>query len=173
MSTEEDPSSVDEVSSEGRSKRHRSPFPSFPECKEEELDEDPSYRQFLATVRSLLHLPTTDDSAEVPSKIFASRDRSKKKLAVLPTSLPPVEEINARWKALENKAEDNQHSEDAEKLRSTPCNSDAFLPYNRPLMKFYNEDYNFRIFNSGAQMPRLFQGNLYLGSISQKDLAQT
>ena len=98
---EEDQSSVHEVSSDDRSKRHRSPSPSFPERKEEELDEYPSCRQFLVTVRSLLDLPTTDDSAKGPSKIFASRDRSKRKLPVLPMSLPPVEEINARWKALE------------------------------------------------------------------------
>ena len=86
--------------SETRSKRHRSPSP---ERKEEELD--PSYRQFLATVRSLLDLPTVDEAAEAPSKIFTSRDRSKRKQMVLPKSLPPVDEINARWKALENKAE--------------------------------------------------------------------
>ena len=52
--------------------------------------------QFLATVRSLLDLPTTDNSAEVPSKIFVSRDISKKKLAVLSMSLPPIEELGGR-----------------------------------------------------------------------------
>ena len=55
-------------------------------------------------VQSLLDLPTTDDSAEVPSKI---------------------------------RAEGNSRSEDADKLRSTPYNSDTSLPYNRPLMKVY------------------------------------
>ena len=53
-------------------------------------------------MRSLLDLPSTDESLEALSKTFASRYRSRKKLEVLPMSLPPVEEINARWKALEN-----------------------------------------------------------------------
>ena len=52
-------------------------------------------------------------------------------------SLPPVEEINARWKALENKAEGNPCSDEAEKQGSTPYITDTFLPYSRPLMKFY------------------------------------
>ena len=75
LETEEDDcSSIQEIS-EARSKRHRSPSPCVPDRKEEELDEDPSYRQFLATVRSLLDLPTVDEAAEAPSNIFASRDR--------------------------------------------------------------------------------------------------
>ena len=45
--------------------------------------------------------------------------------------------MKARWKALENKAEGNLCSEDTDKFRSTPYNSNTFLPYNRPLMKFY------------------------------------
>ena len=52
-------------------------------------------------------------------------------------SLPPVDEITERWGALVNKAEGNPGSEDAQKLRSTPFNTDTFLPYSRPLMKFY------------------------------------
>ena len=118
-------------------RRGMSPSPGLPHCKEEELDEDPSYRQFLSTVRSLLNLPTVDEAAEAPSKIFTSRDRSKRKQAVLSMSLSPVDEIIERWRALENIAEGNPCSEDAEKLRSTQFNSDAFLPYSRPLMKFY------------------------------------
>ena len=88
-------------------------------------------------MHSLLDLPTVDEVAEAPSKIFASRDRSKRKLAILPMSLPPVDEITERWRALENKAEGNPRSEDAEKLRSTPFNTDTFLPDSHPLMKFY------------------------------------
>ena len=88
-------------------------------------------------VHSLLDLPTTDESSQAPSLIFASRDRRRKKLAVLPMLLPPVEEINARYEVLENKAEGISCSEDAEKLLSTPYNSDIFSPYSRPLMKFY------------------------------------
>ena len=135
-SEEDDTASLHDIS-EVRAKRHRSPSPGLPDRKEEELDEDPSYRQFLSMVRSLLDLPTVDEAAEAPSKIFASRDRNKRKLSVLPVSLPPVDEITERWKALENKAEGNLRSEDVEKLRSTPFNRDSFLPYSRPLMKFY------------------------------------
>ena len=74
-------------------------------------------------------LPTVDEAAEAPSKIFASRDRSRRKLAVLPMSLPPVEEINARWKALENKAEGNPRSEDADKLENFNYLNVAFISY--------------------------------------------
>ena len=134
---DDDQGSIHDSSVEGlgRSKRHRSPSPAMAECKEDELDEDPSYRQFLSTVQSLLNLPTTDESTDAPSKIFSSCDRRKKKLAILPMSLPPVEEINARWKAFKNNTGGNLRSEDAEKLHSTLFNSDMILPYNRPLMK--------------------------------------
>ena len=135
LNSEDDVASVHD-GSEVRSKRHRSPSPCVPDRREEELDKDPSFRQFLSTVRSLLDLSTVDEAAEETSKIFASRDRSRRKLTVLPMSLPPVEEINVRRKALENKAEGNPRSEDADKLRSTPYNTDI-LPYSRPLMKFY------------------------------------
>ena len=74
--------------------------------KEEEVDEDPSYRQFLASVTSLLDLATPEEYIEVPSKIFGSKDR-KKKQAVLPMCLPPVEEINSRWTELEKKVAGN------------------------------------------------------------------
>ena len=63
--------------------------------KEEEVDDDPSDRQVLVSVRSLLDLPTPEEYTEGPSKIFGSKDR-KKKTAILPMSLPPVEEINSR-----------------------------------------------------------------------------
>ena len=52
-------------------------------------------------------------------------------------SLPPMDELNDRWKALENKAAGNPQSQDSDKLQSTPFNTDSFLPYNRPYMKFY------------------------------------
>ena len=41
------------------------------------------------------------------------------------------------WKALEKKAAGNPQTQDADKLQSTPYNTDSFLPYNRPYMKFY------------------------------------
>ena len=63
-----------------RSKRHRSLSPSMAShMKDEEVEEDPTYRQFLATVRTVLDLPTLEDTVEVPSKIFSSRDRGKKR----------------------------------------------------------------------------------------------
>ena len=61
QSSEDDISSVHD-GSQVRSKRHRSPSPCLPECKEEDLDDDPSYRQFLSMVRSLLDLPTVDEA---------------------------------------------------------------------------------------------------------------
>ena len=70
-----------------------------------------------------LNLLTADETTEATLNIFSSCERSKRELATFPTSLPPVEEINARWKALENKAEGNLFSEDAEKLHSTPYNN--------------------------------------------------
>ena len=51
-------------------------------------------------------------------------------------SLPPVEEINNRWIELEKKVAGNP-SDNGERLLSAPYNSDTFLPYIRPLMKFY------------------------------------
>ena len=41
------------------------------------------------------------------------------------------------WKALENKAAGNPQSQDSDKRQSMPFNTDSFLPYNRPYMKFY------------------------------------
>ena len=119
-----------------RSKRHRSPSTAVHQ-KDEEVEEDPTYRQFLATVRMVLDLPTLEDTVEAPSKIFSSRDRGKKRPLPLPMSLPPMEELNDRWKALEKKAAGNPQSQDSDKLQSTPFNTDSFLPYNRLYMKFY------------------------------------
>ena len=103
--------------------------------REEEVEDDPSYRQLLASVRNLLDLPTPEEFAEAPSKIFGSKDR-KKKNPVLPMVLPPVEEINNRWSEFEKKVVGNS-SDNGERLLSAPYNSDTFLPYTRPLMKFY------------------------------------
>ena len=64
-----------------RYKRHRSLSTSTAvHQKDEEVDDDPSYRQFLATVRTVLDLPTMEVSMEVPSKIFSSRDRAESDL---------------------------------------------------------------------------------------------
>ena len=102
--------------------------------KEEEVDDDSSYRQVLASVRSLLDLPTPEEYTEGPSKIFGTKDR-RKKIPILPMSLPPVEEINSRWIELEKKVAGNP-SDNGERMLSAPYNSDTFLPYTRPLMKF-------------------------------------
>ena len=85
--------------------------------KDEEVDEDPSYRQFLASIRGFLDLSTPEEYKKVPSKIFGSKDR-KKKQAVLPMCLPPVEEINAIWTELEKKVAENP-SENGERLHFT------------------------------------------------------
>ena len=103
--------------------------------REEEVEDDPSYRQLLASVRNILDLPTPEEFAEAPSKIFGSKDR-KKKHSVLPMVSSPVEEINNRWSELEKKVAGNP-SDNGERLLSAPYNSDTFLPYTRPLMKFY------------------------------------
>ena len=89
----------------------------------------------MASVRGLLDLSTPEEYKEVPSKIFGSKDR-KKKQAVLPMCLPPVEEINSRWIELEKKVAGNP-SENGERLHSAPFNTETFLPYTRPNMKFY------------------------------------
>ena len=123
---------------ETRSKRARSLSPSSDKpsnSKDEEVDDDPSYRQVLASVRSLLDLPTPEEYTEGPSKIFGSKDR-KTKTPILPMSLPPVEEINSRWTELEKKVAGNP-SDNGEMLLSAPYTSDSFLPYTRPLIKFY------------------------------------
>ena len=100
-----------------RSKRHRSPPPSATiHQKDTEVEEDPTYRQFLATVRMVLDLPTLEDTVEAPSKIFSSRDRGKKCPSPLPMSLPPMEELYDRWKTLEKKAAGNPQSQDSDKL---------------------------------------------------------
>ena len=85
--TEEDDHGVGNDESEQRThhKRARSQSPHSEHrfsTKDEKVDEDPSYRQFLGSVRGLLDLSTPEEYKEVPSKIFGSKDR--KKQAVLP-----------------------------------------------------------------------------------------
>ena len=74
-------------------------------------------------MRNLLDLPTPEEFAEAPSKIFGSKGR-KRKNSVL------------RWSELEKKVAGNP-SDNGERLLSAPYNTDTFLPYTRPLMKFY------------------------------------
>ena len=138
--TEDDEHGVGNDQAEQRThhKRARSQSPHSDHrlsSKDEKVEEDPSYRQFLASIRGLLDLSTPEEFKEVPSKIFGSKDRKKKK-AVLPMCLPPVDEINSRWMELEKKVAGNP-SENGERLHSAPFNTDTFLPYTRPNMKFY------------------------------------
>ena len=138
--TEDDKHGVGNDQAEQRThhKRARSQSPHSDHrlsSKDEEVEEDPSYRQFLASIRGLLDLSTPEEFKEVPSKIFGSKDR-KKKQAVLPMCLPPVDEINSLWIELEKKVAGNP-SENGERLHSAFFNTDTFLPYTRPNMKFY------------------------------------
>ena len=55
--------------------------------------------------------------------------------------LLPVEEINKRWPELEKKVAGNP-SDNGERLLSAPFNTDTFLPFTRPLMKFYRTTYS-------------------------------
>ena len=114
--------------------RSQSPDSEHRFSTKEEPDEDPYYRQFLASVRGLLDLSTPEEFKEVPSEIFGSKDRRKKQ-AVLPMCLP-VDEINSRWVELEKKVAGNL-SENGERLHAAPFNTDTFLPYTRPNMTFY------------------------------------
>ena len=86
--------------------------------RDEEPDEDPSYRQFLALVRGLLDLSTPKEFREVPLKIFGLKDRRKKQ-SVLPMCLPPVDEIKTRWVELGKKVAGNP-LENGERLHSVP-----------------------------------------------------
>ena len=107
----------------------------------------------LAAV-SLLDLSTPEEYPETPYKIFASKDRKKK--SVLPMSLQPVEEVNAHWCELEKMVASNPDS--GEHLLSAPFNTDTFLPYTRPVMRFYWTTSTELCF--GTQMPRFFQNLL-------------
>ena len=81
--TEDDEHGVGNDQAEQRThhKRARSQSPHSDHrlsSKDEEVEEDPSYRQFLASIRGLLDLSTPEEFKEVPSKIFGSKDRKKK-----------------------------------------------------------------------------------------------
>ena len=93
--TEEDENTEEYRETRSKRARYLSPSSDKPSnSKDEEVDDDPSYRQVLASVRSLLDLSTPEEYTEGLSKNFGSEDR-KKKTPILPISLPPVEEINS------------------------------------------------------------------------------
>ena len=111
-------------------KRDRSPSP------EEFLDEAPTYRQTLASIRSVLELALPEDPNQAPSRMFGSRESKKKSLQ--PLSLPAVEAVVDRWKFYEKKTSGNPKESDPESLQDNPIASNNFLGYSRPYMKFYH-----------------------------------
>ena len=89
----------------------------------------------LASFRSLLDLPTPEEFADFPSKIFVSKDRKKKQFLVL-MSFPLVKEIDSRRSELEKKVAGNPF-DNVECLLSAPFNTDTFVAYTRLVMRLY------------------------------------
>ena len=126
-----DVSSVHESTSISSRKRLRSPSP------HEEVEEDPTYRETLAAVRALLQVEVPEEPSDQPTKIFGSKSKESKKKQVLPMVMPPLEAIVQRWDFYEAKASGNPKKGEPERLQCSPVNTDNFLQYNRPPMKFY------------------------------------
>ena len=89
----------------------------------------------VSGLRSFLDLPRPEEDAENPAKIFWPKDR-KKKQPPLPMSLPSVKEISSCWLELEKNVTGNI-ADNGERLQSAPFNTDTFLPYARPVRRFY------------------------------------
>ena len=123
-------SSVHESTSVSSHKRQRSP-------SHEEVEEDPTYRETLAAIRTLLEVEVPEESSDLPSKIFGSKNKDSRKKQVLPMVMPPLEGIVQRWDFYEAKASGNPKTGEPERLQCSPVNTDNFLQYNRPPMKFY------------------------------------
>ena len=124
-------SSVHESTSVSSRKRQRSPSP------HEEVEEDPTYRETLAAIRTLLEVEVPEESSDLPSKIFGSKNKDSRKKQVLPMVMPPLEGIVQRWDFYEAKASGNPKKGEPERLQCSPVNTDNSLQYNRPPMKFY------------------------------------
>ena len=121
-------------------KRDRSPSP-------DDIEDDPSYRQTLAAVRSLLQLTIPEQFSEQPSRIFGSRQKDKRKSSLLPMVMPPVDGVLERWDFYEKKSSGNPQQDQPYLLKTNPLNYDNFLYFTRAPMKFYKStsaDFSFQ-----------------------------
>ena len=125
--SDEDPA-LQEVSNS--KKRDRSPSP-------DDLEDDPSYRQTLAAVRSLLDLKIPEEFSEQPSRIFGGRSKDKRKSSLLPMVMPPVDGVLERWDFYEKKSSGNPQQDQPHLLKTNPLNYDNYLYFTRAPMKFY------------------------------------
>ena len=66
-------SSVHESISVSSRKRQRSP------SAHEEVEEDPTHRETLAAIRTLLEVEVPEESSDLPSKIFGSKNKTPEK----------------------------------------------------------------------------------------------
>ena len=116
-----DYSSVHESTSVSSRKRLRSPSP------HEEVEEDPTYRETLAAIRTLLEVEVPEESSDQPTKIFGSKNKDSKKKQILPMVMPPLEGIVQRWDFYEAKASGNPKKGEPERLQCSPVNTDKFF----------------------------------------------
>ena len=125
--SDEDPTLQDTSISK---KRERSPSP-------DDTEDDPSYRQTLAAVRSLLDFSIPDEFSEQPSQIFGSKLKDKRRLSLLPMVTPPVDGVLERWDFYEKKSAGNPQQDQPHLLKTYPLNYDNYLYFTRAPMKFY------------------------------------
>ena len=143
-------SSVHESTSVSSRKRQRSL------SLHEEVEQDPTYRETLAAIRTLLEVEVPEESSNLPSKIFGSKNKEFRKKQVLPMVMPPLEGIVQRWDFYEAKASGNPKKGEPERLQCSPVNTDNFLLYNRPPMKFYRSS-TVEFSNSAPKCPDAFR----------------
>ena len=84
MTSEEDTTVPDTPNSK---KRDRSPLPE---------EDDPSYRQTLVAVCTLLEHTIPDEFSEQPSHIFGSKLKEKRRSSLLPMVMPLVDGVLER-----------------------------------------------------------------------------
>ena len=81
---------------------------SSPKDRSPDIDEDPTYRQTLVAVYTLLGLIIPDKFSGQPSRIFESKlKENKRKSTLLPMVIPPLEGLLDRWDFYEKKATGN------------------------------------------------------------------
>ena len=88
-STDQD--SFHESASFSSKKRDRSPSP------HEEVDDDPSYRETLAAISTLLEVKVPEESADQSTKIFGSHSGDLNRKATLLMVMPLLEGVVDRW----------------------------------------------------------------------------